>query len=755
MLNMSYPALRENKRGVNVFEALFTETAVKRWLEDCRRMFGTSSDHMGLGDIIGFLGPLGITAVVAFLLCLLFSLLSRKGRSRACATLGIVTGIITIGASLVWNFAWLGATNRSLFIASSYSYGFFAAIGASIISLILIVFCAKNASVAANNAMYSDYAPIAAHYQELEQLRGEVESLKQEVRTLRDNVPADEYAYAAAEEAEEAAANIEQPEPRPPRTLKQKIAMAAAGVVFTAGVIAAAILYFIPNGQYEDADAALKRGSYQTAYDGFTNLGDYGDARERAAESKRYLDYEAAMSLYTHGDYQGAFEAFTELGEFSDSHQQARRSLSAQVKSAQEIFPFSNGYARFINEEGLYGFIDTSGYVNVRAEYTDAGDYDAEGFAIVEKDGKFGVIDSSGATTVPCNWDEIYPIQGDTGSWDVVSGGKHGLLDSTGRELLAPEWDGRLTSGDGLVTVRSEGLYGYVDAHGGTVIPPQYDTAEPFSNGFAVVTSGATTAIINKEGERVFEADDVILRFDSENQAVYYLNMRGDDRTAKKYDITNGTTTASWAGDAESRKEMPVIAMGQPSNGRLAVMLYELNADGTRTQTYCYLDSETMTLSSCFPSGGQVWSMAGEFKNRLAIVQVSRKTAMGDIDYSAARTYGVIDASNRTRIGPTYEYIISMNNGQWFKVKRDGKWGVLDTVGHPVAVMGYDSIAELSGGYAVVVTNNRYGYIGSEGLLELECVYEYASDFDAASQHAVVKSNGEWQIIDASGAVIW
>ena len=53
-----------------------------------------------------------------------------------------------------------------------------------------------------------------------------------------------------------------------------------------------------------------------------------------------------------------------------------------------------------MEKDGKYGFIDTTGKEVAPCQYDDAESF-SEGFARVEKDGKYGFIDTTGKVVIP------------------------------------------------------------------------------------------------------------------------------------------------------------------------------------------------------------------------------------------------------------------------------------------------------------------------------------------------------------------
>lgn len=99
--------------------------------------------------------------------------------------------------------------------------------------------------------------------------------------------------------------------------------------------------------------------------------------------------------------------------------------------------------------------------------------FGATGLATMQKDGKYGAIDKTGAVKVPFQYEELWPVS------------------------------------NGLFLFMQNGKYGYLDAATlETVIPARYEKATGFNdNGIAVAYDGTKAFLIDRKGEPIPGAD--------------------------------------------------------------------------------------------------------------------------------------------------------------------------------------------------------------------------------------------------------
>jgi hypothetical protein len=149
------------------------------------------------------------------------------------------------------------------------------------------------------------------------------------------------------------------------------------------------------------------------------------------------------------------------------------------------------------------GFIDADGKVLVQPVW-DAADstpvlgqlvYCNEGFCGVQKDGKWGFVNTSGSVTIPAQFDSVGPFI--EGFARVKLGSQIGFIDKTGRYVINPQFDNAGDFHGGLAAAHVDAGWGFINKAGIYVIKPQFPSADPggFSNGLAAVCSGTNSIL--------------------------------------------------------------------------------------------------------------------------------------------------------------------------------------------------------------------------------------------------------------------
>ena len=206
-----------------------------------------------------------------------------------------------------------------------------------------------------------------------------------------------------------------------------------------------------------------------------------------------------------------------------------------------DVSPFGpQGIAPVKNNQG-WGLINRDGKMVVKNqwEYTKIGSFGPNGLAMVAQRirpqhysmpvRRVGWIDVFGKMVIPMKWRSGRDFDSNGLAAVESEGRKWGWIDSTGREVLPPEWD-EVTPFDewGLARVKRGYQWGVINVKGEVVIPIGWQEIGPFDEeGLAMVTGdslrrseGSRSWLANVEGKMVEEYGwDKIGKFDAQGNA--------------------------------------------------------------------------------------------------------------------------------------------------------------------------------------------------------------------------------------------
>ncbi len=107
-----------------------------------------------------------------------------------------------------------------------------------------------------------------------------------------------------------------------------------------------------------------------------------------------------------------------------------------------------------------------------------------------------------------------------------------------------------------------------------------------------------------------------------------------------------------------------------------------------------------------------------------------------------------LSANGELLFKPIYEEI------QWlaknlYKVKVDGKWGLIDNKGNIKVSFLYNDLTQYDELFIIAQKNGKWGYINEKGVERIKFVYNQVKPFKG--QVACVQKNGKWGVIDKRG----
>lgn len=82
-------------------------------------------------------------------------------------------------------------------------------------------------------------------------------------------------------------------------------------------------------------------------------------------------------------------------------------------------------------------------------------------------------------------------------------------------------------------------------------------------------------------------------------------------------------------------------------------------------------------------------------------------------------------------------------------VKKEGKWGYIDSTGKWIIPPIYEDAYPFSEGYAIVSKNKKYGYVDTNGNIKIQFQFDSAKPF--SENLAFVLNDKQWSIIDKQG----
>ena len=122
------------------------------------------------------------------------------------------------------------------------------------------------------------------------------------------------------------------------------------------------------------------------------------------------------------------------------------------------------------------------------------------GFAHIEKDNKYGLIDQNGNIILECKYENVksftngYVAIYENFQWKIIDNFKHIIIDNL---------DDCLDFSDGLAAIKRCGKWGYINTNGKIIIPCKFTEVTPFSDGLAAVSFKVKWGYIDKNNQTI------------------------------------------------------------------------------------------------------------------------------------------------------------------------------------------------------------------------------------------------------------
>lgn len=125
-----------------------------------------------------------------------------------------------------------------------------------------------------------------------------------------------------------------------------------------------------------------------------------------------------------------------------------------------------------VKKDGKYGMTDKNGKIILPIEYDNLGDYPAPWYPI-PKNGKYGYLNDSLQLEIPCQYDYADPFDSDTLAV-VQYQGKYGVIDRKAKFIIKPEYEDLLYWMGDRIFAKMGGLWGLLDINGKWLFEPVY-----------------------------------------------------------------------------------------------------------------------------------------------------------------------------------------------------------------------------------------------------------------------------------------
>ena len=329
---------------------------------------------------------------------------------------------------------------------------------------------------------------------------------------------------------------------------------------------------------------------------------------------------------------------------------------------------------------------------------------------LVEKDGKYGLINFDGKQILDTVYQKIYTLKGVGNSIITVKDQKLGLVDDSGHEVIKNEYQEIKTLGKDTkkYIVKQNDKYGIYD-----ILDCKYQEILALNNSKVFcVKENSEYKIINEKEEIVFSEsfkeiktvkDNIVVYKDSKGYTAY--NVETKEKLEKTYN--NLTYTSNNMFIAKSGNNYGIINLDNEIkvdfkysniNYYEDVKVYELEANNVDANQI--LNSELVEISKGVISETnskkayiKLWTEEGYKYFETNGQEKSSKDILTNNNLFLSKQngkYGFVDKEGKVVVDYIYDDAREQNDFGYSAVKKDGLWGSLDKNGNVVAETKYN-----------------------------------------------------------------
>lgn len=337
---------------------------------------------------------------------------------------------------------------------------------------------------------------------------------------------------------------------------------------------------------------------------------------------------------------------------------------------------------------------------------------------LIQKDGKYGLINLEGKQILNTEYEEISTINGIENSLKTKKDGKYGIVNDEGTIIVENNYSDVTNLGNddkaGFIVKNDEGKFGIISYSGAQELEPKYEEIEKvFGNDMYVIKEAGAQQLVDKAGNIVlsegFNKISSILT-NKENGVIFEQD--------EKYGVMKITGEVTIPADYEELKEAKDGIFIAKKDGKYGI----IDISNEEKVEFTYLMASYSEKADIY-----ILEEADATSNLL------------NTNFEVKLT-GILNELNedkgylKIRVGDEYKYynfkfeekqakdVLPSNT--LFLSKKDGKYGYVDKDGNVVVDYIYDDAKEQnSSGFVSVQKDGKWGSLDSKGNVVADTTY--------------------------------
>lgn len=408
-----------------------------------------------------------------------------------------------------------------------------------------------------------------------------------------------------------------------------------------------------------------------------------------------------------------------------------------------------------VQQDGLWGFVDRNGEMEIPTQYDAAWDF-KEGLAPVQKGELIGCVDYKGEEVIPVSFYDIGAFE-DGWAYASKDGYAYGYIDPQGNWRIEPVYDDAYDFIDGRGIVEKGDLQGMVDVTGELIIPFFEGSITDYAFNMAMITDKYGMIGLTRRG------GDLLLPADFEEVEVYSNLILGVnvEEELEMYDHSGKLLRPAMPfSDYLYFEEFGMVWVVQEEGISLINNKGDLLIDGLYDID---IFSEGYALLENFNEQNAFMDSTGQVITPFDFYEASRFTEGRAVAANEYGLFGAMDTNGDWVVAPEWQEMTSFSERFAFVGKTEGSspelvYGTVNLNGQRVLPFRYSKVTPFSEGLAAVTDKEKgkAGYINNKGGWVIDAIYDEADGFIDGYAEVRNQVNGEMHkgIINKKGEEI-
>jgi len=380
-----------------------------------------------------------------------------------------------------------------------------------------------------------------------------------------------------------------------------------------------------------------------------------------------------------------------------------------------EIGAFENGYA-IVRKEKKYGVIRQDGKWLLPLRYNEIIRNDVFLY-VLENNGLWNIYDYYGVKKNRVPYEAIGSYKGLL--FSVKQRGYWGFINREGREVINCVFDSVGAVVSRHIAVQFKGLYGAIDIDNNWVVVPAQGHVTIVNNELYLRKVGRQTLVMNYNDEIVYFTDNEL-----EIESGYFLEHLSDNNVWK-IDFSGVIRLEKVSNILDVNKDnySPFEEIRPPSEGFIGI-----KKDGR----YGFIDEQNrLRIANRYED-------IGRFKEGFAAIKILDR-------------WGFVDVHENLVIQPVFDEVEEFNQGICV-VRQNGKYLLINKAGKALFQKGFDTLTPGPEGRYLVTQGERYGLIDHMGNALVSVHYDFVEDLD--NGYVIISKLGKYGVVDLQGVNI-